>query len=338
MKKFNFLFLSSLLLFCFFNSSSAQIEVDASGNVGIGGSPNSACELEVHGNIVSDYINSTTSYLGTLTFGSFQSSSSGIETDAYGDSINLVPSSNNSGYLGYDTQAFKEIHGYHIHTLSDSRQKENISTLEGSLNLIIGLRGVKYDLKPEIAISAERRALIKDEAFINQEIEREKNQIGFIAQEVFEVLPNVVKHNDGADIYSIEYSRIIPVLVEAMKEQQIIIESMQSEIDGLKSSNLKSLSSISEGLDIIEKCVLHQNSPNPFGQNTTIRYSLPERTSNADIIIYDMTGKQLRRIPLTQNGDSSIEVHGGEMDPGMYMYSMIVENQLIATMQMVITE
>ena len=47
-----------------------------------------------------------------------------------------------------------------------------------------------------------------------------KNFIGFLAHDVFEILPEVVSYDKDADIYSMNYLRIIPILVEAIKEQQ----------------------------------------------------------------------------------------------------------------------
>jgi len=44
------------------------------------------------------------------------------------------------------------------------------------------------------------------------------------------VIPNVVVYDDETDIYGIDYTRIIPYLIEAIKEQQKTIESMEKEI------------------------------------------------------------------------------------------------------------
>lgn len=61
----------------------------------------------------------------------------------------------------------------------------------------------------------------------------EKVQVGFIAQEVQEVIPEVVvEHDDG--LLSMDYSRITAHLVKAMQEQQRLIEELRSEIEQLK--------------------------------------------------------------------------------------------------------
>lgn len=86
---------------------------------------------------------------------------------------------------------------------SDLSLKTNIKPLEGSLAKILGLRGVEYD-----------------------RIDCNKHQLGLIAQEVEEVLPEIISENDKG-LKTVEYTAIIPVLIEAIKE-------LKAEIDELK--------------------------------------------------------------------------------------------------------
>lgn len=102
---------------------------------------------------------------------------------------------------------------------SDVRLKRNIVPLSNSLNKVLTLNGVNFDWKiqefPEMGLPKER-------------------QIGFIAQDVEKVLPELV--NEGPNGYkSVDYTKITPVLVEALKEQQVLINNQKSEIELLKS-------------------------------------------------------------------------------------------------------
>jgi hypothetical protein len=120
--------------------------------------------------------------------------------------------------------------------VSDRRLKKNIKTLDGSLSKIMSLRGVEYNFDktnyPDVNLDTQTK------------------QLGFIAQEVEEVLPNIVRE---ANLYSSEamdngmsreqsvykvktlsYTLIVPVLVEAMKEQQAIIEKLEKRIEALE--------------------------------------------------------------------------------------------------------
>ena len=99
--------------------------------------------------------------------------------------------------------------GYSWLTNSDIRYKQNITTLENSLEKISKIRGVRYDLKQDEQIVAGNG-----------------KYIGFIAQELEKEFPEfVVTEENGYK--SVSYDKMTAVLVEALKEQQ-------KEIDELK--------------------------------------------------------------------------------------------------------
>ena len=59
--------------------------------------------------------------------------------------------------------------------------------------------------------------------------------MGFIAEEVGEVIPEAVTYEeDGTYAYAMSYNHISPVLVEAVKEQQVLIEKQHQRIDELQ--------------------------------------------------------------------------------------------------------
>lgn len=106
--------------------------------------------------------------------------------------------------------------GYNWLTNSDIRFKKNITTIENPLDKVKSIRGVSFDLINYTPDSGTVR----------------KN-IGFIAQELETVIPEVViTSSDGYK--SVAYDKITAVLTEAIKEQQKQIESYKSENDDLK--------------------------------------------------------------------------------------------------------
>jgi hypothetical protein len=97
---------------------------------------------------------------------------------------------------------------------SDLRLKKNIFTIENALEKTLKLRGVEYD-----------------------RIDNEDHQIGLIAQEVEEVIPQVVytPEGDSEGMKSVAYQNIVGLLIESIKEQQKQIEDLKTSIDELKS-------------------------------------------------------------------------------------------------------
>lgn len=102
---------------------------------------------------------------------------------------------------------------------SDARLKTQIATLPDALDKVLALRGVSFEW---------------DQAAHPDRPLDPGVQIGFIAQEVLAVLPEVVEQDDDDGMYSVAYQNVVPVLVEAMKEQQSTIDQQQSEIAALK--------------------------------------------------------------------------------------------------------
>jgi hypothetical protein len=92
---------------------------------------------------------------------------------------------------------------------SDITLKKNVTTLNSSLNVVSQLRGVNFEWKDE---SRE-----------------EGKQVGFIAQEVEKVIPEVVKTDENG-IKSVGYANIVPVLVEAIKELKAEIEELKKRV------------------------------------------------------------------------------------------------------------
>jgi hypothetical protein len=105
---------------------------------------------------------------------------------------------------------------------SDERLKENIVTIDDALNKVKQMRGVYFN---------------------RTDIEPDKKRVGFIAQEVRPILPEVVEEAGLIDGYSefddnqiltISYANITALIVEAVKEQQTIIDDLKSRIETLE--------------------------------------------------------------------------------------------------------
>ncbi|SDB44175.1 Head domain of trimeric autotransporter adhesin [Flavobacteriaceae bacterium MAR_2010_188] len=115
---------------------------------------------------------------------------------------------------------------------SDRRLKDNIRSLDYGLKEILKLESVSYIWKrnPENGKS-----------------------FGLIAQDVKKVLPEIVSTSeDEQQTLSISYTELIPILINAIKEQQAIIDNQNLKISNLEASNdeLQSLASTVEALKI----------------------------------------------------------------------------------------
>jgi hypothetical protein len=130
----------------------------------------------------------------------------------------LSPGSGNIGATGViNSTGYKET--------SDVRWKKNISSIANPLEKVMALKGVNYYFKTKAELLAEKQDTTYNFT--------DKKQIGFIAQEVEKVLPEVVS-TDPVGYKTVEYSKVVALLVEAMKEQQEEIEALKKENASLK--------------------------------------------------------------------------------------------------------
>ena len=103
---------------------------------------------------------------------------------------------------------------------SDKRLKENIVEISNPLDKIKQLRGVYYDWKKDV----------KEKGFHPG---RKINEIGMVAQEVEKVIPQAIEPAPfNNDYKTIKYNRIIPLLVECIKDQQKQIDELKNKLDG----------------------------------------------------------------------------------------------------------
>jgi hypothetical protein len=124
-----------------------------------------------------------------------------------------------SGYPVYKLQVNGSVAGVGPYNdISDARFKTNVVPIDHALALVEKLRGVRYDWR-----ATEFPAKNFDAG----------RQVGFIAQEVQPVLPEAVSV-DREGVHSVAYSKVIPVLVEAVKEQQNQLRRRDARIEQLE--------------------------------------------------------------------------------------------------------
>lgn len=245
--------------------------------------------------------------------------------------------------LGSSLASWDNIFADNFINTSDRRAKEKIEPISYGLAHIKKLNPVTYQWRNQPDKSSHT---------------------GLIAQEVLEVIPDVV-YDPTKDIqydsagralpvdpnarYGIRYNELIPVMIKAMQEmsqkmeeQDTKIEEQQKIIAELTGGNTREIeeglgidNNGSQGASVIE---LFQNTPNPFDQSTTIRYYLPEGTEKAQLFIYNIDGQQVRSMELTETGEGAMTITAGELGAGIYFYTLYADGEVSQTRKMILTE
>ncbi len=107
------------------------------------------------------------------------------------------------------SNTYRNLHASGFNQTSDLSFKTDIQTIPNSLELIGGLRGVTF-----------------------RWIDSGQASVGFIAQEVELVLPEVVQGEEGSK--SVQYANIVAVVVEAIKELKSKVAVLEAEVQSLK--------------------------------------------------------------------------------------------------------
>lgn len=238
---------------------------------------------------------------------------------------------------------------------SDQRLKKDIHDIVSGMDRITALRGVSFRYKAAknpttLAKNADNAAESYIPEDVKKQIEEEKNRarIGFIAQEVESVIPEVIRTlPDGTK--TIMYTDLIPLLVEGMKEmqetitaQEIRIAELEIALSGNESSTKATpahsySSKKSESIQLPVEAILYQNIPNPFSQNTEIAYRLSSNARSASLSIYDLNGKRLKRYPLQSDVTTGkVTLSASELVPGMYIYALVIDGTMINSKRMIL--
>jgi len=99
-------------------------------------------------------------------------------------------------------------------TYSSRRIKKNIRTIDGALEKVEQLRGVSYDRK-----------------------DSGHHEIGVVAEEVAEVVPEVVARDPRThEVQGVDYTRLTALLIEAIKQQESTIQQLKMQVDQLSAT------------------------------------------------------------------------------------------------------
>lgn len=136
---------------------------------------------------------------------------------------------------GYSLHVSGKIKSDGITETSDIRLKKDIEPIGSALSKVLSLNGVTYNWRidefPQFKLSDER-------------------EMGVIAQDIEKVFPEVVNTDDEGYL-SVEYSHLVPALIEAIKEQQQIIDNYKTQVEG----NTATIQTLQEQLDALTKDV-----------------------------------------------------------------------------------
>ena len=314
----------------------------------------SGIQCNAHGGQYSPYVYgvSTSVYSGKTTIGVFgkafnYGSGSDISVaGVYGTSENISDANiaYKAHYAGYFHGNVRVASGSFYGTLlsptgaTGSGSMQEMNVIPSGRDGEDGVRG-KLAQVQAVQFLRDRREIgdeltAKERAEKGLELRPSEIQYGLAADQLKKVYPELV-YEDSEGNVSINYIEMIPLLVQSINE-------LSSELAELKGSSKKKAAAqttaIEETTEDIDQVRMDQNKPNPFSASTVISLNVPESAKQANIFIYDLSGKQIQSLPVTERGETDITVYASGLSAGMYVYTLVVDGQVKVTRRMIVSE
>lgn len=264
--------------------------------------------------------------------------------------------SNISNFIVYDP-----VNTDRLSFSSDRRFMSNIQQTNHALERLLQLHSLRYIYhspytNTPVTLSQDMSDKEYDDALRMQQAMDASNhtsvRYGLFVDEVYQQFPEIVTQ-DANGVQYINYVEMIPLLIAAMQEMYHVAgrqginlmpdESYYSQFqssftDSMPSSLIPNLTNRLSRQDSNDEARLFQNSPNPFIEQTEIRYYVPLNASSASIFIFTLDGRLRKTINLTSFGSGVMTIDNTLLEPGMYLYTLVVDEQIIDNKQMILTQ
>ena len=285
----------------------------------------------------------------------------GIYLTRGGQASNIIAYYNPASNSNFVFNTNLRVNGVDI--TSDARLKENVQSLQNPLDLLSHVSGVTYNYKlseinkyrePDKSKFTEEQSIQENASDMQTSMdaasiekanrdkqlqnvidrkeaeEASRKRIGFLAQDVEKVLPELVK-TDEDGVKSIDYIGFIPLLVESINEMRLTIQEQQNEIEMLQSllsvETKSTLRSTSTGNpDMVEGAKLYNRA------GASVSYTLPSTFSNAYLQVFDISGRVVKKITLTIANDIE-DINPSEIGYGTFVYALYVDGQKADTLK-----
>jgi hypothetical protein len=241
-----------------------------------------------------------------------------------------------------------------VYALSDENLKENIHDIPNAMDILNQLNPKWYSFKQTENASMQ---LPKGSHY------------GLLSQDVQQVLPNIVKDcihparmdSDGNETYAainfkaINYTELIPLLIASVKQMDSTNQALQQQISDLQAAQTGHRASpphdnnSDQGQDqgqakpnapidvtlSSKSIVLDQNQPNPFKEQTTITYFIPDDAMNVKMIFTDSRGNVMKEVSIPEKGNGQLNVYAQDLSSGIYTYTLVADGVTIDSKKMV---
>ncbi|NIJ52021.1 tail fiber domain-containing protein [Dyadobacter arcticus] len=229
---------------------------------------------------------------------------------------------------------------------SDKRLKKDISDYTDGLSLLKQIKPVWFTYNGQAGIKTTKKF------------------VGIIAQDMQKIAPYMIgtfTYQDSlgnkTDYLDYDAGAVTYMLINSVKEQQVIIDQKEEEIQSLSERLSKSDKLQQELLTRLEKLErlttssgpnlnngngenvaarIEQNAPNGFSQKTSIKYFIPQSVKTAVINIYSANGVKAESYNIQERGEGELTLSATEFKGGIHIYELVTDGQSSGTKKMLV--
>lgn len=216
------------------------------------------------------------------------------------------------------TNKYNTIYAADMINTSDARAKKNIKSFGNGLDNILKLRPVTYKWKKD----GDADAIVDGKNFAIGPTNDMNDQYGFLAQEVEEILPEVVETSEEGD-KGINYIAFIPMLVEAVQELQSKFDEQAVQIEQLENQMPSAL------LKKIKNCKIQKCTVDDEGY-LDIDYTLTSNAKDSYIVVKSILGREEKKIEISKYADNCNE-NISDLKSGLHTVTLVVDGLLCDT-------
>jgi trimeric autotransporter adhesin len=200
-----------------------------------------------------------------------------------------------------------------VFNTSDKKFKKDIQPIASALDKIMNLEGKTYNW---------RKDEFKDKNFTSE------LQYGLLAQDVQKVIPSLVIESENGDL-AMNYTGLIPVLIEALKDQQAQINELKQQLtDNFKAQN--------QDLLQFSNTKIISVSPNPSNDVISISMNIEKEVQTATLQVHDINGIVLSSLNIKERTTNvSKTLQKDNFGKGIYIVSLIVNGKSIDTKKII---
>lgn len=221
---------------------------------------------------------------------------------------------------------YNSIHVANVYNHSDARAKEDVKNMNLAVPTLLQLRPVTFKWKESVSpLNATAEGGAAADSLSLPAGTDNGVQYGFIAQEVEEVLPDIVRTEENGEKL-VNYTALIPLLVQSVQELQKTVEAQAAMIEQLSGTQgLAKRNSYNKILGC---------TPNPTSGQVTVETQIAENITSAQIVISSLSGNREMLVKVSA-AEQTVDVNVSGLTDGIHIVSLYINGQLVDSCRLI---